>query len=131
MAVLSIREFIGAYNIQFSGGEPFVKKGFVELVQFCHQKGIDWGVITNGSAFSRAVVKAVVDSSPSNIDISVDASSALIHDQVRGTPGSLAKITDGIGLLLEERKASRRRFPIRIKSTAHLRNCRHLPRLVE
>jgi MoaA/NifB/PqqE/SkfB family radical SAM enzyme len=130
-ALLSLKDFIGSYNIQFGGGEPFVKKGFVELLQFCREQRIDWGVITNGSGFSATVVKQVVESDPSNIDISVDSSRAAVHDAVRGTPGSLEKITDGIGRLVEESKARGRRFPIRIKPTVHLRNFRELPSLVE
>jgi radical SAM protein with 4Fe4S-binding SPASM domain len=130
-ALLSLKDFVGPYVIQFGGGEPFVKRGFVDLVRFCHEQGIDWGVITNGSAFSRSVVEAVVDSDPRNIDISVDAASAAVHDDVRGTPGSLAKITEGIGLLLQQCESVGRKFPIRIKPTVHLRNFRLLPDLVE
>src|SRR5262252_8575299 len=100
-ALESLRDFIGYYVIQFAGGEPFVKKGFLDLLRFCDQRSIGWGVITNGSMFSPATVKAVIEAHPLNIDISVDAANAEIHDQVRGIPGSLAKITEGIRLLLD------------------------------
>jgi MoaA/NifB/PqqE/SkfB family radical SAM enzyme len=130
-ALQSLKEFIGYYVIQFAGGEPFVKKGFLDLLRFCHLQGIGWGVITNGSVFSPATVRSVIESGPTNIDISVDAASAQIHDQARGVPGSLAKITEGIGLLLEHRREAGAKFPVRIKPTVHLLNFRELPRLVE
>ena len=51
-ALLSLKEFVGPYHIEFSGGEPYIKKGFVDLIGFCHEHGINWGVTTNGSAFT-------------------------------------------------------------------------------
>jgi radical SAM protein with 4Fe4S-binding SPASM domain len=130
-ALLSLKDFIGRYIIQFVGGEPFVKKGFVDLLSFCHQRGIDWGVITNGSAFNAKIVKKVVAAEPTNINISVDAPDAEVHDFVRGAPGSLDAIGDGIVRLREERERTGRRFPIRIKPTITRMNFRSLPRLVE
>ncbi len=130
-ALQSLKDFIGDYVIQFAGGEPFVKKGFLDLLRYCHQHGIGWGVITNGSAFSPATIEAVIGAGPTNIDISVDAASAEIHDHARGVQGSLDKITEGIGLLLRERKRHEEDFPVRIKPTVHLLNYRELPSLVE
>jgi radical SAM protein with 4Fe4S-binding SPASM domain len=119
-ALLSLKKFIGSYTIQFNGGEPFIKKGFVDLLEFCHSKRIDWGVTTNGSMFDRQ-----------NIDISVDSADPNIHDFVRGIPGSLQKIERGIGFLREERDRLGLLFPIRIKPTIHQYNFRQLPELVE
>src|ERR1700674_1618348 len=33
-ALLSLKEFIGAYHVEFAGGEPYIKKGFLDLVRF-------------------------------------------------------------------------------------------------
>ena len=33
-ALRSLKDFIGSYSIQFSGGEPFIKKGFIDRVNF-------------------------------------------------------------------------------------------------
>ena len=44
-AMLSLKEFVGPYHIEYSGGEPFIKKGFVDLLEFCleerHRLGRD------------------------------------------------------------------------------------------
>ena len=130
-ALLSLKEFIGFFSIQFVGGEPFIKKGFLDLLEFCYKQDINWGAITNGSAFNHQTVKKVVAARPLNIDISVDGSTAEIHDYVRGIPGSLDKITQGIGFLREERERLGLKFPIRIQPTVHLLNFRNLPRLVD
>lgn len=130
-ALLSLKKFVGYYAIQFGGGEPFIKKGFIDLLEFCHSKNIDWGVITNGSAFDRQTARKVVAAHPVNLDISVDSADAEIHDFVRGVPNSLSKIEQGIGFLQEERDKLGLKFPIRIKPTVHQYNFRYLPELVE
>jgi MoaA/NifB/PqqE/SkfB family radical SAM enzyme len=131
-ALLSLKQFIGRYIVQFSGGEVFVKKGFLDLLQFCHSEGIEWGLITNGSAFiNHGVVKKVVAAKPMNIDISIDGASGEIHDLVRGVPNSFKNIIKGIGILKQEMDNQQIHFPIRIKPTVHFYNYHTLPELVD
>ena len=48
-ALNGLKEFLGkGYFVEFSGGEPFVKKDFLELPRYCDANGIRWGVTTNG-----------------------------------------------------------------------------------
>jgi radical SAM protein with 4Fe4S-binding SPASM domain len=129
-ALLSLKTYIGKYLIQFSGGEPFIKKGFIDLLTFCHEQGIEWGVITNGSALTQRMVENVVAANPVNIDISVDSSSAAINDEVRGSEGALSRIESGIKRLVDERAKQNRKFLIRIKPTVTRKTFRFLPDLV-
>ncbi|BAP55563.1 Fe-S oxidoreductase [Thioploca ingrica] len=132
IALTSLKKWLGPYVIQFTGGgEPFTKKNLVDLLQFCHREGIQWGVCTNGSAFNFSNVETIVSAEPMNIDISVDSATAAIHDFVRGTPHSLDNITKGIKLLTAERDRRGLKFPIRIKPTVHSYNFRTLPELVD
>lgn len=130
-ALLSLKELIGPYVIQFSGGEPFIKKGFVDLLEFCGEHQISWGVITNGSAFSSKIVTRVVEARPCNIDISLDAPDAELNDFVRGAPGSFLKINKAISFLREERKRLGHSFPIRIKTVVSRLNFRDVERMVD
>jgi len=50
-ALIDLKDFIGHFHIEFSGGEPYLKKGFVDLITFCGENGLKWGVTTNGGAF--------------------------------------------------------------------------------
>jgi radical SAM protein with 4Fe4S-binding SPASM domain len=129
-ALLSLRTYIGKYLIQFSGGEPFVKKGFIDLLAFCHAHEIEWGVITNGSVLTRGIVENVAAANPVNIDVSVDSASAVINDEVRGSAGALSKIEAGIQRLADERVKQNRKFLIRIKPTVTKKTFRFLPDLV-
>ena len=130
-ALLSLKEFIGSYHVEFSGGEPFIKKGFLNICRACHENGIKWGVTTNGSAFSEKIVKQVVALKPFNVNMSMDSHLPEIHNYARGIEGSLEKITTGLKLLIEERNASGQNFPIIIKPVVHRLNFRTLPAMAE
>ena len=128
--LLSLKRFIGTYVIQFSGGEPFLYKGFCDLLEFCDANGIMFGMVTNGSFFDQATSRRVVAAGPTNIDISVDGLDPASHDVVRGVPGSFDRISAGMDTLRKEMNSQRRSIPLRIKTTVHARNFRELPDLV-
>ena len=121
-ALLSIKDFVGSFHIQFSGGEPFIKKGFIDLLEFCNEKNIQWGVVTNGSCLTDSVIKRIVAANPFNINISTDGPDAEIHDYSRGVIGSLNKIKKSIQKLAEEKNLQNKDFPIVIKPTIHSKN---------
>lgn len=121
-ALLTLKAYIGTYHIEFSGGEPFIKKGFIDLLEFCDQQNLKWGVTTNAYCLTESVVKRVVAAHPFNINISIDAHLAEIHDYVRGVSGALEKVKKHLQFLLQERKAQGQTFPVMIKSTVHAHN---------
>ena len=60
-ALIDLKGFIGHFHIEFSGGEPYVKKGFIDLIRFCGNEEIKWGVTTNGGAFlNQKIVEQTV-----------------------------------------------------------------------
>jgi len=130
-AILDLKEFLGKFHIEFSGGEPYLKKDFVDLLEFCHEQGVTWGVTTNGSAFlSDRIVQRTVRARPFNINVSIDASRPDVHDYSRGIDGSLSRITEGLAKVVEARKEVGLSFPIIIKPVVHRLNFRYLPELV-
>jgi len=130
-ALLSVKDFVGNFSINFSGGEPLIKPGFIDLLGWCRENDIKSGVTTNGSALTRANAAKIVAARPFNINISVDAPTAEVHDYLRGSPGLFDKLSKGIEYLLEERKSQGAEFPITIKPTVNSANFRYLPALVE
>lgn len=126
-ALLSVKEFVGTYSINFSGGEPFIKPGFLDLMTFCHAHGIHSGVTTNGSALNRRNAQKLVAACPFNLNVSVDAPDAALHDYLRGWPGLFQKLSDGIKYVREERDKVGLDFPIIIKTTVNSKNFRLLP----
>lgn len=129
-ALLSVKDFVGKFSISFSGGEPFIKPGFLDLMAFCNANGILSGVTTNGSALNKKNAAKLVDANPFNLCVSVDAPDAETHDYLRGWPGLFQKLSDGIQNVREERDRRGMDFPIIIKTTVNSKNFRMLPEMV-
>jgi MoaA/NifB/PqqE/SkfB family radical SAM enzyme len=130
-ALLSVKDFVGTFSISFSGGEPFIKPGFLDLMMFCHKNGIHSGVTTNGSALNKKNAAKLVDARPWNLNVSVDAPFADLHDYLRGWPGLFQKLSDGIKYVRDERDKQGLDFPIIIKPTINRKNFRYLPDMVQ
>jgi MoaA/NifB/PqqE/SkfB family radical SAM enzyme len=131
-ALHDLKEFVGRFHIEFSGGEPYLKKGFLDLVRYCREEGIRWGVTTNGSAFmSDKVVRATVEARPFNINLSIDSKRPEIHNYTRGIEGSLERIVNGIANVAAVRKEMKLDFPIIIKPVVTRLNFRYLPEMVD
>ena len=130
-ALLSIKDFVGTFSISFSGGEPFIKPGFIDLMAFCHENGIHAGVTTNGSALHTKNAIKLVEANPWNLNVSVDAPTAEVHDYLRGWPGLFQKLSDGIKNVREERDKRGLDFPIIIKPTIGKKNYKYLPDMVK
>jgi MoaA/NifB/PqqE/SkfB family radical SAM enzyme len=130
-ALSSIKDFVGAFSINFSGGEPFIKPGFIDLLAWCNKNGISAGVTTNGSALTERNAAKVVAANPFNVNVSVDAPDADVHDYLRGYPGLFNKLSNGIRFLLDERERQGKSFPINVKPTINSKNFRLMPDLVE
>ncbi|MCP3733216.1 radical SAM protein [Sphingomonas sp. MG17] len=127
----SLRSFLGYYVVQFMGGEPFVWKGFVELIESCAANEIGWGVITNGSALTKSVAERMAQAQPVNIDVSLDSTDPAVHDRARGVAGSRDKVMEGIRHLSDARAAVGAQFPIRIKTTVDRHNFGGLEDLIK
>jgi MoaA/NifB/PqqE/SkfB family radical SAM enzyme len=129
-ALLSIKAFVGEFFINFSGGEPYIKKGFIDLLTFANQNGIHAGVTTNGYCMTRENAAKTVAARPFNVNISVDGPNAELHDYLRGQPGLFDRLSKGIGYLREEQEKQGVLFPINIKPTINRLNFRHLEEIV-
>jgi MoaA/NifB/PqqE/SkfB family radical SAM enzyme len=129
-SLLSIKEFVGPFSVNFSGGEPFMKKGFIDLLGFCHENAIHAGVTTNGALLNERNVASIVAARPFNVNISLDSHIPAVHDHVRGMTGLFDRVARGISLLRAEQKRQGITFPIIIKPTIMSVNFRQLPEIV-
>jgi MoaA/NifB/PqqE/SkfB family radical SAM enzyme len=131
IALDDLKRWIGAFHIEFSGGEPYVKKDFLDIARHCSDVGLHWGVTTNGSAFkNRRIAHETVKARPSNINLSIDSCQPAVHGYVRGISDSLADILEGLENLAEERSAQGVHFATVFKPVVHKLNFRELPDLV-
>jgi MoaA/NifB/PqqE/SkfB family radical SAM enzyme len=96
---------IAHHKIRFilvRGGEPFLFKGIIELLQHINAKGIFLSVDTNGTILDR-YAKDLSRISNMHITFSVDGPEE-VHDAVRVSEGSFQKIKRNIALLTDLEK---------------------------
>lgn len=130
-ALMSVRDFVGSYQINFSGGEPLLRRDMTGILEDCHSNGIEAGITTNGTLFTPPTVERLIAARPFNVNISVDGPDAALHDSLRGRPGFFDRISAGIQRLLAARQAAHQRFPVIIKTIILSANLRRLPELVQ
>jgi MoaA/NifB/PqqE/SkfB family radical SAM enzyme len=125
-----LHAFLGRFRIGFLGGEPFVRRDFLELLEFCAERGIDHSTTTNGSLLHGDAARRFVDSAPLHLNVSVDSPSAELNDRSRGVRASLEKAERAIRDVRAAQRRAGVAFPIRIKPTVHAGNFRSLPGMV-
>jgi MoaA/NifB/PqqE/SkfB family radical SAM enzyme len=130
-ALADLKSFVGEFHIEFSGGEPYVKKGFLDIARFCADNGVHWGVTTNGGAYkNKKIVEQTVAARPFNINISIDSRQPELHNYSRGVDNSLSDILEGLANLVAEKRRQNVDFPVIIKPVVHRLNFRELPDMV-
>ena len=90
---------IKVFNLLISGGEPFMRADFFELLQHILQYPFRISINTNATLIDEKIVSLLsANRRLENIQISLDGADSSTHDYIRGQ-GSFKKILKGIGLL--------------------------------
>ncbi len=97
----------GVKTISFSGGEPLLRKDFLDILH--HAACLSFSsvtVSTNGTLIDRDIAAQLKASqqraSNLHVQISIDGDTADIHDRMRGMKGAFEMAIRGIKILLEE-----------------------------
>ena len=56
-----LKTWLGRGLIWFTGGEPFLRKDILELIQHCHKNGQTVGIISNGILINRDIADNIID----------------------------------------------------------------------
>ena len=86
------------FEINFGGGEPFLKDYFLSLVDYIHTKGIVTCISTNGTLLNPGTVDFLAASPLVHIQVSLDGATPEVNDKIRGR-GTYPGILKGIELL--------------------------------
>ncbi|MHB0979906.1 MAG: mycofactocin radical SAM maturase [Thermoleophilia bacterium] len=95
---------IQVFQINFGGGEPFLRPDFMDILRYAQSKGIVTCVSTNGTLLTQTLVDELVAMDLLFLQVSLDGAFRQTNDAIRGE-GTFERITEGIALL------TRRSFP--------------------
>ncbi len=91
--------YLGCRFISFFGGEPTIKKEFIDIVNYSHKKGIFTYVSTNGTMLTSEYIKKLAKAGIDVINLSVD--SVIESDESKKNYIRSKKVLDN---LIEARK---------------------------
>jgi len=86
------------FQVNFGGGEPFMRPDFEEILAACHNKGIMTCISTNGTLIDAERVARLATSRQVAIQVSMDGATPETCDAIRGK-GVFAAATEAIKLL--------------------------------
>lgn len=86
------------FQVNFGGGEPFLRGDFLDILDYAHGKGITTCVSTNGTLLDGKLVKRLKQMDLLYMQISLDGASEETNDRIRGK-GTFRQILSGIALL--------------------------------
>ncbi|MGE0709075.1 MAG: radical SAM protein [Planctomycetota bacterium] len=112
--VLTDARALGARKIHLSGGEPFLRRDLVPLLEHACSLGLKVNLTTNGTLTTREQARALAKAGVNAVSISFDGPSARLHDQIRGREGAFARSRQTARWLVREAKRARSKLKLRI-----------------
>ena len=83
--------------VVLSGGDPFMRRDIFDIVEYGIAKGLTMSVSPSATALlTRERLQRLADLGVSRISLSLDGSTAAIHDDFRGVAGSFDRTLDGM-----------------------------------
>jgi mycofactocin biosynthetic radical S-adenosylmethionine protein MftC len=89
------------FQVNFGGGEPFLRDDFLDILRYAHSLGITTCVSTNGTVVDEALADELLEmwqTAPVYLQVSLDGACAETNDAIRGR-GTFARIIAAIELL--------------------------------
>lgn len=119
-----IRE-AGCLEVTFTGGEPFLRRDFLDIYTAAVNKGFLVTIFTNGTLITPAIADHLKTHLPFLVEISIHAATPSSFDAITQGRGSYEHCMEGIQLLLE------RDIPLMMKTTGMTINKEEIPGIRE
>jgi radical SAM protein with 4Fe4S-binding SPASM domain len=117
-------------NLAFTGGEPFTKKGFLDILLCAKQRGHAVTIGTNGVHLTEETCNTLVDLKIEQIGLSLDGPRE-IHNAIRQREIAYDGVIAAIANLRKSRENRNASYPrIMVNAVVQLQNYRVLPQIV-
>jgi SynChlorMet cassette radical SAM/SPASM protein ScmF len=99
--VLAEAKPLGLRNVKLPGGEPLLHPDIYEIIEIVKSAGTSLVIETNGLLLDDPLAAAIAGCSRPFVSVSLDGSTAAVHDRIRGVPGAFARALAGIKQLVK------------------------------
>ena len=93
-----------------TGGEPLVRRDFLDIYTYAKRKGLLLTLFTNGTLLTPRIADYLAEWKPFSIEITLYGRTQETYERITGIPGSHARCMRGIELLME------RGLPLKLKT---------------
>ena len=90
----------GVFQVNFGGGEPFLRPDFEEILGACHERGLMTCISTNGTLLEEPLVARLSRTGLVAIQVSLDGAARETNDAIRG-PGTYDRAIAALRILTE------------------------------
>ena len=90
-------------SIWLSGGEPLLRPDIFDLAYEISRQGMIPSLSSNGTLITPLIVQKLYDSGIRYVHVSIDGTTAPVHDKLRCTPGAFNAVMRGVTYLKESR----------------------------
>ncbi len=102
----------GCLWLLITGGEPLLRKDFLDIYEYAKKKGFIPTLFTNGTLLTPEIADALVEWPPFEVEITLYGATKETYEKITGIPGSFKRCQKGIEMLLE------RNIPLGLKTMA-------------
>ncbi len=100
----------GCLWLLITGGEPLLRKDFLDIYKYAKEKGFLITLFTNGTLITEEIADYLWDWPPFSVEVTVYGRTKETYERVTKVSGSFEKCMRGINLLLE------RKIPLKLKA---------------
>lgn len=98
-SVLDELKALGCLWLSFSGGEPFLRKDFMEIYLYAKKLGFIITIMTNATLITEEIAQTLSKYKPIQINVSIYGSDAKTYEAVSRIKGTFDRFKNGILLL--------------------------------
>jgi len=100
--VLSQLKGSGIKDVSIAGGEPFIRRDLMDIINYANNIGLQVGIITNGYLLDKKIIAEAVKAGVKSFSISMDAVGDNF-DNIRGRKGAYQKVLESCRILSEHK----------------------------
>ena len=97
---------LGCRKVHYTGGELFLRKDAVQLVEAAAERGMRTNLTTNGTALDKPRLKALLKVPVRSVTLSLDSPVNHVHDRIRGVQTLSVRAVVGRNPTLEHPRAA-------------------------
>ena len=113
----------GALHILFTGGEPFIRNDFLDIIKYARQNSFEVSIYSNGSFITKEISDKISALRVSFIGITVHSLKKEVFENITGIPDSFSRVMSAIKFLRQNN------IPLRIKTSFLKDNYHEVSRL--